>query len=254
MIYEYVVQRAGIEAVRVRNAVASFTELHETFTVCTVERGSPISYRCNGRTYTRSPRVGMLVGPGDLHADVASSERADYRILRIAPEALASTSLVVAEHEITSATTNDAFLALHLALERGADGATIQRSLDACIGEIVPRCTMPPARRAERKEVRRAREYIDENSSDPITLDEVAASAGMGKWGFVALFRRQVGVPPHQYLVQKRLARARSLLATGRPCGEVAFDVGFFDQSHLNRWFRRAYGITPGEYQRSLRT
>jgi AraC-like DNA-binding protein len=42
------------------------------------------------------------------------------------------------------------------------------------------------------------------------------------------------------------------LLATGRPCGEIAFEVGFFDQSHLNRWFRRVYGISPGEYQRTL--
>jgi AraC-like DNA-binding protein len=104
----------------------------------------------------------------------------------------------------------------------------------------------------EPKEIRRALEYIAGNLKRPMTLDAIAAAAGMGKSGFARLFREHVGVPPHQYIVQLRLERARALLASGRSCGEIASQAGFSDQSHLNRWFRRAYGVTPGEYRRTL--
>ncbi len=262
--YRYVQGLPGIEVVSVAGASSAWSELHDTFTVCTVERGAPVSYRCNGRPLMRCPSVGMLIGPGEVHVDAATPGPSDYRILRITPCALAraatrlglpSANLTVAEHEIASAASNDLFLSLHVALEsgrKGAANAAICRLLDACIAEIVRRCTACAPRAAERREIGRAREFVRNNLHEPLTLVDMAAAAGMGKWGFSALFRDCVGLPPHQYVVHMRLARARSLLATGRPCCEVAFDVGFFDQSHLNRWFARAYGVSPGEYQRTL--
>src|SRR5580692_6680973 len=56
--YRYVPYLPGIEAVSVSGACARWSELHETFAVCTVERGPPVSYQCNAQTYSRSPRVG----------------------------------------------------------------------------------------------------------------------------------------------------------------------------------------------------
>ena len=58
------------------------------------------------------------------------------------------------------------------------------------------------------------------------------------------------GIAPHAYLVQLRLARARQLLASGQPPARVAMTLGFADQSHMGRWFRRAYGLTPAHYRR----
>ncbi len=57
------------------------------------------------------------------------------------------------------------------------------------------------------------------------------------------------GLAPHAYLVQLRLARARRLLADGLSPAETAAALGFADQSHLGRWFRRAYGLTPAAYR-----
>jgi AraC-like DNA-binding protein len=259
--YWYARNLPGIEAVSVSGIPAGWSELHETFTVCTVERGAPVPYRCRSRSLARCPRVGMLVGPGQLHTDQTEPGPSAYRILRIAPRAitraatrlgLSSANLTVAEHDIPSAATNELFLSLHIALESGIEGAAIHRLVDACVGEIVRRCTTKAVPAVERRDVRRAREFIRDNLHEPLTLADVAAAAGRGRWGFSALFRDQVGLPPHQYIVQMRLARARTLLAMGRPCGDVALEVGFFDQSHLNRWFGRAYGVSPGEYQRTL--
>ena len=76
----------------------------------------------------------------------------------------------------------------------------------------------------------------------------------MGDWNALATRVEQAGIAfgiaPHAYLVQLRLARARQLLASGQPPARVAMTLGFADQSHMGRWFRRAYGLTPAHYRR----
>ncbi|MCP6275069.1 helix-turn-helix domain-containing protein, partial [Klebsiella pneumoniae] len=62
-------------------------------------------------------------------------------------------------------------------------------------------------------------------------------------------FKAAFGLAPHAYLVQLRLSRARRLLADGLSPAETAAALGFADQSHLGRWFRRAYGLTPAAYR-----
>ncbi|TDD22012.1 AraC family transcriptional regulator [Nonomuraea diastatica] len=65
-------------------------------------------------------------------------------------------------------------------------------------------------------------------------------------------FRRAYGLPPHAYVVQLRVRRARALLERGTPPAEAAVAAGFCDQSHLSRHFRRMVGVTPGAYQRGV--
>ncbi|MEW6734220.1 MAG: helix-turn-helix domain-containing protein, partial [Acidobacteriota bacterium] len=64
----------------------------------------------------------------------------------------------------------------------------------------------------------------------------------------IRAFRNEVGIPPYVYLTQVRIEKAKKLLAKGAPIAEVAVAVGFADQSHLNRFFKRIIGITPGRY------
>jgi AraC-like DNA-binding protein len=261
-VYRFPTNIPGIEAVCVSGGPNTrWSELHRTFTVCTVERGAPVSYRCHTGRHERSPRVGMLVGPDELHADEGVPEQSVFRILRIAPRALAGvatrlgipySNMAVAEREIASARANDRFLALHRELESSPESPRVSRLLDLCVVEILRRCTARARAVAERPEITRAHDYIRDHLAEPMTLGEIARATGSSRWRLSALFRRHVGVPPVQYAMQLRVACARAWLAMGRPCGEIASDAGFCDQSHLNRWFRRVYGVTPGEYQTAL--
>ena len=97
--------------------------------------------------------------------------------------------------------------------------------------------------------LRRAREHMRSRLASELPLDELAAVARLSKFRLVKLFRDRLGCAPHQYHVYMRVARARSLLARGVPCGQVAYQLGFSDQSHLNRWFVRLFGISPGAYR-----
>lgn len=98
---------------------------------------------------------------------------------------------------------------------------------------------------------RRLRELIDARVVEGVSLAEAAAALGADASHLVRAFRREVGVPPHRYLVGLRLDAARRALLAGDPPAEVAVRVGFYDQSHLHRHFRRLLGVTPGEYARS---
>jgi len=63
------------------------------------------------------------------------------------------------------------------------------------------------------------------------------------------VFRKELGIPPHAYLTQVRVLRAKKLLSVGIPIAQVAWETGFADRSHLNRHFKRLVGVAPGQYQ-----
>ncbi|VWD02378.1 helix-turn-helix domain-containing protein [Burkholderia lata] len=89
---------------------------------------------------------------------------------------------------------------------------------------------------------------IDASFAQPLNLDTLAAVAGLSVSRFTARFRGETGLSPHRYLCLVRVQRAQDLLRAGLAPSVVATDVGFFDQSHLCRHFRRVLGITPRDF------
>ena len=93
------------------------------------------------------------------------------------------------------------------------------------------------------------RDYIHDNIEEDISIDELSHVANMSKYHLIRLFRSQFGLPPHQYILNHRINKAREALKNGVSATDVAHEFGFFDSSHLNRHFKRAYGVTPKQYQ-----
>ena len=89
---------------------------------------------------------------------------------------------------------------------------------------------------------------------DRITLDDLAAMAGVHSSHLLRTFRRYNGSTIANYVRKRRIERARAEIgAAKRPLSSIAVDAGFADQSHFTRVFRQTYGETPGQYARSLR-
>jgi AraC family transcriptional regulator len=96
--------------------------------------------------------------------------------------------------------------------------------------------------------VTRAIDFIKENYAKNLTLSDMAAAVHLSASHFPRVFKKATGMSPRQYLMQVRVHTARSLLSAGageRSIAEVADAVGFADQSHLTRHFKRALGVTP---------
>ena len=91
--------------------------------------------------------------------------------------------------------------------------------------------------------------HIETHLSEPLRLEGLAALCGLSLWRFATVFREHVGVSPIRYVDQQRVRQAQLLLRQGIPAARVASEVGFYDQSHLSRRFKRLCGMTPGQYQ-----
>ncbi|QUQ67215.1 AraC family transcriptional regulator [Kutzneria sp. CA-103260] len=93
-------------------------------------------------------------------------------------------------------------------------------------------------------------DLLDERLTTGLTLDEAAGLLHTHPAHLVRAFTRRFGIPPHLYLTGRRVELARQLLLSGLPAGSVAAEVGFYDQSHLTRHFKRMLGVSPARYAR----
>jgi len=98
----------------------------------------------------------------------------------------------------------------------------------------------------------RARDYILESLEHNISIDDIANVANMSKFHFIRQFRLQFGITPHQYVLSCRVNLARRIIESGKSLNQAAFAAGFADDSHLNRHFKRVYGLTPRRFQRQF--
>jgi AraC family transcriptional regulator len=95
---------------------------------------------------------------------------------------------------------------------------------------------------------------IESRATEALRLDEVAQVAGVSAFHLLRIFRRAVGVTPHQYLMRVRLLRAVALLRdTAEPVTSIAYDTGWSDLSNFSRTFRRDVGCSPQEFRRGDR-
>jgi len=98
--------------------------------------------------------------------------------------------------------------------------------------------------------VMRARQYIDAHLGEQLDVERVAQVAGVSRAHFVRAFGAAMGVPPSDYVFEKRMERAsRLLLATDNAVLVVAEACGFADGNYFAKAFRRAYGVSPSEYR-----
>ena len=117
----------------------------------------------------------------------------------------------------------------------------------------------PTHRRAgtlPRAKLRAVVEYVEEYLDTGPTLEQMAAIAGLSPNYFAWQFNRATGLPPHQYVIARRVERAKQLLQTESDfsLAEIAASAGFSDQSQFSHHFKRLIGVTPGQFRTRVRT
>lgn len=96
--------------------------------------------------------------------------------------------------------------------------------------------------------IRRVREFIVENISENIKLQDLAEIARLSPFHLNRVFTRQIGLPPHAFQNQLRIEKAGNLIRQKKSLSEIACSTGFADQSHFNRFFKRYTGVTPKRF------
>jgi AraC-like DNA-binding protein len=237
--------------------------MHEEY-VIGVMVGGVEALRHRGATHTAPTGSLLLVNPGEWHTNYAIHETGfAYRTL-YPPVSLvrrAATELAGREREAPclqgpvvaeDPMTRRLLLQLHLAIEQNASALEQEARFLAAMAQLITRhsrdrSTLPAVRR-ERDYVRRVRDYLEAHYDENVSLTRLSTLTGISPFHLLRAFTADVGASPFQYQTQVRVTRARRLLRGGCPIAEVALAVGFADQSHLTRQFKRIVGVTPGRY------
>lgn len=236
---------------------------HETYSFGLTEQGAQ-AFDCRGAARTRAAGMVMAFNPDEPHdGHVAVAAGFTYRIVHIGPSLITDllsdkAGRMVGLPLFDEPVQHDPVLTTALRqLYSSLAGSRLERdeSLAMAVSALVQRGTRrsvpePSSRGAgQLVALRRAETLLDDRHVDEITSDELAEAAGCSRFTLYRAFRGRHGMAPSDYQRQLRLRAARRLLAQGHGVASVATEVGFADQAHLTRWFRRCYGITPGVYR-----
>ena len=256
----------GIETLRAHfEGHAYDPHWHDSYLVGVTEQGVQ-QFNCRRARHQSTPGKVFLIEPGDIHdGEAPTDDGFTYRMLYLDPRWLQRELAAVFDKapnhgQLSFANTlaTDARLAqaTSLAFEtlhRGELKIVRQTALDGLLERLTSHLHWrtrygedPRLPRVAQK----AREYLHANAQYDIGLDQLAAATGVDRFRLTRAFKAAYGIAPHAYLVQLRLAKARRMLAQGEQPAAVAMALGFADQSHLGRWFVRAYGLTPALYRK----
>ena len=140
--------------------------------------------------------------------------------------------------------------ALHDGMLKGEDALRLEEGILEAFALLCERCGISEER-SGRGDIRMERlvDFLHAHLDRAVSLADLAALAQCSEHHVIRMFRRHTGLPPHAFLSQIRLERARRLLNAGTSIADAAAQSGLCDQSHLTRMFRDRYGITPGRYR-----
>jgi AraC-like DNA-binding protein len=246
-----------LETMSVTNTQRCFSAFHETYTICgNLSRGGA-DWRYRGNDESGSGNIIMLMEPGETHRTVKLyGTAATFFVLHLDPawiRNLARSAGFTKTPHLSKAKLNDprAYAAL-IAFYRGAKNSAsvleresrLIRFLELMFGQALEEKSAIP--RAPIMKLNPVRDYVFDNYRQKITLDDLAAVAGVTKFHLTRSFTHSFGLAPHAFLNLVRIARAREDLRQGKTI--TGSDFGFFDQSHFIQVFRKIMGVTPLEY------
>jgi AraC family transcriptional regulator len=132
-----------------------------------------------------------------------------------------------------------------------SDASTLLGADAQALGVSVPRADKIQPGGLATWQARRTLAYIEANLPSKLDIDDLANVVALSRSHFSRSFKQSIGLTPMEYVVVRRVERAKAMIKTTRePLAEVALACGFADQAHLNRRFRDVVGISPGRWRR----
>ena len=233
---------------------------HEEYQFCLIQAGGGnLVYR---GTRHDTPQTSLfIVHPGEVHSNHTETG-CSFRSMYVDPELIRQSAGEVAgraqglpffpDPMVLNPEITASYQSLHLSFENG--GTTLERESLGLrfLTQLLQRCTQEGLRLKsvgrEQRIVQRVRDYIVEFHANNISLSELARLANLSPFHLTRVFAKEIGMPPHAFQTQVRIAQAKKLIRSGLPLADVAALTGFADQSHFIRHFKRLLKITPGEY------
>jgi AraC-like DNA-binding protein len=226
---------------------------HEAWTVFTVDEGS-IAYDLERRHRGVAGSTVTLLPPHVVHdGRPGASDGYRKRVLYVGTEVLGEHLIgpAVDEPDVVDDSLVRGFRSLHRALADPRDAFEAESLFTLVASRLVDRLGGGPAEEGPRDDsiAEDLRDLLDARLVVGVTLAEAGGILDASPAHLVRSFTGRFGISPHRYLVGRRIDVARARLLEGEPLAQVAADVGFHDQAHFTKHFKRHLGTTPGSFR-----
>jgi len=235
---------------------------HDEFSVGVIDAGAAT---CTVPGHTRTLRAGMTVAlnPGEPHAcNPADRQRWSYRMLFIDTAWVAALQHACGVRTAgldwapfaptvpNPAAAYQAFNHLFDQLLHEADPAALETALvDYLLSHgFAPHTARPPAN-APLAQLNQAKALILDRLDTPVSLADLEHACDLNRFHLIRSFKQVFGQTPHAFQLDQRINRAKRLLRQGHALADVAHALGFADQSHFQRHFKKRHALTPRAYQ-----
>lgn len=248
-----------VTAVKACSAQRFARHSHDEYGLGVVLAGAQRSWSGRGMVEA-GPGDLITVNPGEVHDGMAVGESRTWAMLYLDVEKVAAIAGDVHEgrpheqefeHPVLRRPRTARRFAAAFAAHAHRNEDAMNEQLILLLAEVLRHPAQKPANPVP--SMARVKARIDDDPAANHPLEELARLSGVGKFATLRGFTRLTGLTPHAYLVQRRLALARTLLRRGLGLADAGCAAGFADQSHFHRAFVRRYGMTPGVYAAATR-
>ncbi|UWM73878.1 AraC family transcriptional regulator [Rhizobium sp. WSM4643] len=248
----------GIERIEAQFSGNAFEpHRHDTYALGVTLKGVQ-TFRYRGERRFSLPGQVIVLHPDEEHDGGAGTEDGlQYRMLYLEPSLLLECLEVdrvglpfVGEPVVSDPALAAVLLAALGELDRELDALFVDGFLSQVASGLSRHARLPsrPLGPVAWRQARAARDYLEAHATRAVNSGELEAVTGLDRFALSRHFRAAFATSPHHYLLMRRLQRARAMIGAGEGISDVAAATGFADQSHLNRHFKKAYGMTPGQW------
>lgn len=233
---------------------------HDELAIGMIEEGAEgLLYR--GKNLLIPQKHIVAINPGEVHTGFSGSlDGWRYRMFYFNLDTLSSQFAdrnlpldpIIDSPKIYDKALFDMLLKLHISLEESAFTLTKESLFILALDKLF---TQYGSAKAERFDTicttssYLARDFIHDNFELNPSLSELEAVSNCSKFQLIKHFKSLFGITPHQYLLLIKIQKAKALLSHGASCVEASLACGFYDQSHFTRNFKKAFGVSPSNYQ-----
>lgn len=251
----------GIELLQATFTTHLFPKhFHESYGIGLSQRGSGIIH-CQGTKYIAPPEHLIFFHPGEVHSGYANEQNPwtysmIYLDVNSIEEILEGYRQTISFPETTfhNWAIASIFSHTHKLFSQSASKLEHEMLLQSFVKRLARIVGISPIVRSQFKEskaIQLVKEYLEANYQDNVSIKTLSNLTNLSPNYLITAFRKEVGIPPHSYQIQMRVKRAKDELFTDRPLVQIAAELGFCDQSHFTRCFKRIVGVTPGIYRQS---
>ncbi|MEA1915454.1 MAG: AraC family transcriptional regulator [Campylobacterota bacterium] len=241
---------------------------HQTLSVGAVEQGV-VSYLHAKNEYVLKPNELSVINPNIVHAcNPKQSQSRTYHMIYVDVEWCKGIQQSLFDHvdkfipvstvQVMDKDLFEKYLKLnYLLLDEKAFDLEKEESLQMFFSELFllycdNSVKLEKSISCNTQRISKAKEYIKNNCRLNLTVKKISSEVGLSEFYFIKIFKQNVHLTPHAFLLNEKINLAKELLRAKNSILDVALEVGFSDQSHLNRVFKKHVAATPYEYQQSI--